>query len=436
MIHLRSIFRYRTSSRSPKRPRSILQCRFLLVVVALALSDLGCAATVVDSKIALPMHRQPLPPAGEQMEEPTFSTRLTRVTQATERGGSASHVYSQLQAFSPDGRYILLVEDGRYTIRSLNTVDRLEAVDTSSWFTPRWQPALPHTIIDFDRPARQPVVVRYTDVGADVTATVYRFPPEFEDVWRDQSFDALSRDGRWIAGVARRRGTGVIFALDLSAPCLAGQINLSDLYAGVCLPTNSADDEPDWVGVSSLGSYLVVQWKRRGHGRCRGLELFDPQNGAFITQVSTEITHGDLGLLADGHTEVFVTLQYESPEDVTKSAIIYYRLSAGDAHEPVHVRTIDRFAAHVSCQGPPGVCLFSFGIVDGDGWKPFEGELVLQYLDGSVTRLAHHRSSSCGYWVQPRASLSLDGAEWDPRSRVFHARGAPERLKLESPRSP
>jgi hypothetical protein len=33
----------------------------------------------------------------------------------------------------------------------------------------------------------------------------------------------------------------------------------------------------------------------------------------------------------------------------------------------------------------------------------------MQYIDGSVLRLAHHRSTSCGYWVQPRASLSRSG---------------------------
>ena len=64
---------------------------------------------------------------------------------------------------------------------------------------------------------------------------------------------------------------------------------------------------------------------------------------------------------------------------------------------------------HISCQGPNGVCLVTAGTWDINGWGPFEGELFLQYTDGNVLRLAHHRSSSCGYWVQPRASISRDG---------------------------
>ena len=38
-----------------------------------------------------------------------------------------------------------------------------------------------------------------------------------------------------------------------------------------------------------------------------------------------------------------------------------------------------------------------------------DGELVLVNVDGGVERLAHHRSSECGYWVQPRATVSQDG---------------------------
>ena len=64
---------------------------------------------------------------------------------------------------------------------------------------------------------------------------------------------------------------------------------------------------------------------------------------------------------------------------------------------------------HISCRGPRGVCLVTTGSPASNGWNPFEAELFLQYTDGSVLRLAHHRSSNCGYWVQPRATISRDG---------------------------
>jgi hypothetical protein len=56
-----------------------------------------------------------------------------------------------------------------------------------------------------------------------------------------------------------------------------------------------------------------------------------------------------------------------------------------------------------------GECLVTAGSDPANGWGPFEAELFLQRTDGTVLRLAHHRSTSCGYWVQPRASVSRDG---------------------------
>ncbi|NIN95956.1 MAG: hypothetical protein GTO49_13480, partial [Anaerolineae bacterium] len=77
--------------------------------------------------------------------------------------------------------------------------------------------------------------------------------------------------------------------------------------------------------------------------------------------------------------------------------------------EPTYVQVMDWLDEHISCQGPHGVCLVTTFGDESDGWSALEGELFLQYTDGSVLRLAHHRSSSCGYWVQPRASISRDG---------------------------
>ena len=77
--------------------------------------------------------------------------------------------------------------------------------------------------------------------------------------------------------------------------------------------------------------------------------------------------------------------------------------------EPTYVQVIGWFGHHISCQGSPGVCLATTIGDAGDGWSALEGDLFLQYTDGSVLRLAHHRSSNCGYWVPLRASISRDG---------------------------
>ena len=103
--------------------------------------------------------------------------------------------------------------------------------------------------------------------------------------------------------------------------------------------------------------------------------------------------HGDLGLSAGGG-EFFMT----------------YALAAS----PLSPRPAVGQAGHISCQGSAGVCLVSKGSSLGDAWQAMDGELLLVYADSTVAqphllRLAHHRASGCGYWVQPRASLSLDG---------------------------
>jgi hypothetical protein len=64
---------------------------------------------------------------------------------------------------------------------------------------------------------------------------------------------------------------------------------------------------------------------------------------------------------------------------------------------------------------------------------PFQDELFLVYLDGSVRRLTHHRSTKSDYWVQPRASMSRSGryvvfaSDW---GRPTGGRGDPYLLDL------
>jgi len=191
---------------------------------------------------------------------------------------------------------------------------------------------------------------------------------------------------------------------------LGAQIRLSaDLYGGPCAPDPDwGEVEPDWIGVSPLANYMVVQWTRDGTTRCSGLETFDISSGAFVGRVYDGHQHGDLGVMTDGVTEFFMTYELYHPSGLLS---LGYRTLPGNAtvQEPVYLRTMDWVGDHISCKGPDGVCLITTISDTGNGWQPLEGELFLQYLDGSVERLAHHRSSGCGYWVQPRGSLSRDG---------------------------
>lgn len=352
----------------------------------------------------------PLPPVGQAVTDPVFDTTLRRLSDDSQNNGFGTHIYSQLQAFSADNAYVLLSDEEAYLVRRMSDFSRVDTLDTSSWNAPRWQPAVSHTIVHYDSNADTTVRAQYTNVDTAETTTVFTFPAQYDYIRNNQSFDELSRNGRWMAGMLTRNdGAAVIFALDLQNQTLGAQLPIPDLYAGPCAPDPEwGEVEPDWIGVSPLGNYLVVQWVRDGTTRCSGLETFDLQTGNFVGRAYDGHQHGDMGLLPDGTTEIFMTFELYHPSG---NLAIGYRELPGTAtvSEPHYLITTDWHGEHISCQGPNGVCLVTTYGDASDGWSALEGELFLLYTDGTVNRLAHHRSSSCGYWVQPRASLSADG---------------------------
>ncbi|MBI2483507.1 hypothetical protein HYV74_05020 [Candidatus Uhrbacteria bacterium] len=340
----------------------------------------------------------------------TYGATVRRITDRANAGGFGTHIYSQLQAFSRDNAYVLLNEDGEYVVRRLDTLARVP-VDLGNINSPRWQPALAHTIVAYDSNEDAALRVEYFDVDRGTRTTHYTFPASYQRIRGNQSFDELSHDGRWMGGMAATASGEVIFALDLANNTLGAQLNLRELYRTACAPDPQYGAvEPDWVGVSPLGKYLVVQWKRDGGARCGGLETFDIRTGRFIGRAADGHQHGDLGVDRDG-TEFFMTFDFAHPDDTGRPGQGLHTLP-GPATGSSPARYLQLMdwgnQAHISCQGPNGVCVITSGS-DGSSWTPFEGEIWLQYTDGRVLRLAQHRSTECGYWVQPRASMSRDG---------------------------
>jgi hypothetical protein len=225
----------------------------------------------------------------------------------------------------------------------------------------------------------------------------------------------LSHNGQWMAGMAARNdGASVIFALNLTTLTLGAQLALPDLYAGPCRPDPTwGEVEPDWVGISPLGTYLVVQWARDGEERCSGLESFDPTTGAFVGRAYEGHQHGDLGVDTDG-SEFFMVWELAGPPPFEGNPALGMRRLPGPStgvQSPLFLTVLEwgQAGAHISCQGPRGVCLVTTDKALNAGWRALDSEIFLQYTNGSLLRLVHHRSSSCGYWVQPRASLAGDG---------------------------
>ncbi|MBI2477486.1 MAG: putative Ig domain-containing protein, partial [Planctomycetia bacterium] len=237
--------------------------------------------------------------------------------------------------------------------------------------------------------------------------------------------------------VRRNDGQSVLFAANLEERRLGAALSLHDIYTTHAQPDPVwGEVEPDWVGVSPLGNYLVVGWQRDGTAGASGIETFDLNTGAFVGRVNEGHQHGDLGVLPDGQTEYYMTFEvYGSPADRGRPAI-GLRLLPGNAvvSEPTYLQSIDwGNGEHISTRGPNGVALVTSGTDPSNGWTAYEGEVWLQYTDGSVLRLAHHRSTSSDYWVQPRASISRDGryvvfaSDW---GRATDGRGDPYLIDL------
>jgi len=392
----------------------------LVGIVAIAFSgssanDLSWGAGVSDPNLVLSPAPLPLQPVGVPFVDPVFGSALLRISEANETGGFETQIYNQLQAFSSDNKYLLLDSSEGFLVRHVSDLRQVQGLDTSSWNDPRWHPTQPHVIIHFDSNDDAVVRVQFTDIDTLTTTTAFTFPTQYQYIRVPQSFDEVSHDGRWLAGMLTRNdGASVIFSLDIENGTLGAEIPISDLYAGPCQPDPEwGEVEPDWIGVSPLGKYLVVQWVRDGSSDCSGLETFDIQTGEFVGHVTDHHHHGDLGVDSDGATEIFMTTEFSPPFDPNGQATVIHQLPGPSTgvSPPVWLQSVPwSDEDHISLQGPHGVGLVSWGkSSEGSYDAPFQNELFLQYTDGSVLRLAHHRSSKCGYWVQPRASISRDG---------------------------
>jgi hypothetical protein len=371
-------------------------------------------------------------PAFEHWYTTPFQTQITKITGQA----NSNHAYSQLQAFSTDHQYILLTEDiagspsALHIVRDINQFQQVMVEPIGVLGNPRWDPAYPHHLIYFEINNDNRLSIMRRDVLTGAVQAVFIFPPEYQSYLNNQSFDELSRDGRWIAG----QGIGAnnwsrIFTVDLVNQTLGAQVDPMALYNGPCIADPQwGEVDPDWIGVSPLGNYLVVQWGAEGTGRCEGLESYDISNGTYIGHVTAGHPHADLTVLADGITEVFVSAELSGPIapqtwvngtptvaiDSANPALAYRILPGAPNSEspPQFLYLIDWGGfEHISCRGPYGTCVLTgYPSPDNGSLDPLEDEIYLIYLSGEkLIRLAHHHSSGSDYWSQPRASISLNG---------------------------
>jgi hypothetical protein len=328
------------------------------------------------------------PSAGNSVVDATFGTTITALPDG------ARNTYSQLQAWSYDNRYMITVNDS-YQVRDATSFALLHQITHSS---PRWIPGT-HKVLSVDnQPGR--IFTYDVDTGKEeilMTLSQYQY------ITSSISFEELSRDGQWMSLYIANDGSGNsrLLTINLFEKRIAMNRRLQDM----CAPDPEWGLlEPDWIGVSPRGNYAVIQWVRSGTTLCGGLELYDIETGAFVRRIHTHHAHSDLGLAADGR-EVLVSFELAHPDNNNYPAIVLYWL---DGSPKEYLRMVPWYRLdHVSCQGPAGTWLVTAGNDEGD--PLLKGELYIVFQDGSLRRIAHHRSDSCDYWAQPKATMSLDG---------------------------
>jgi hypothetical protein len=344
---------------------------------------------------AISMPQVPKPGYLQSFTDPTFGTKITRITGDVGAtiptiGGTwsdvAVHHYSKDAAWNADQSLL-------YISRHLNGPNPLYLDGATyeplfSRSTPgeeRWHPTDPDSQIYMSN----------DEIGVFNIRTQKKVMSHRLAGYTNLAFGPgegnPSLDGKWVAPLATSpSGKQVAFAFNLESRRKYPDIDLT----GVSV---------DWVSVSARGRYIVVNGVISG--KRDSTQVYDLQ-GNEVGDQWTEYgrpSHYDLTVDQNGD-EVAVGVSKSAPDD---GRVIKRRLQDGQ----VTVLTTGGYASHTSARATrnPGWVLVSYDYV-GDTWIPYRNELVAVKLDGSgALRLAHLQVHSTDYRTESHGVLSPDG---------------------------
>ena len=179
-----------------------------------------------------------------------------------------------------------------------------------------------------------------------------------------------------------------------------------DLAAGQVVSERRLGRVIDNATMSQSGEYVIVVWGESGRGRRHGVEVYDRELH-FLRQLTRDPQHGDAGYTAAGE-EAWVS--YSGSRRRTIGA---YPLAGG---APITVIDADpgTWGGHVSCRNTwrPGWCYISDVGHSAKLWRGYDQVWAQQIAPGGVAEVfAHeHHSYNAGYYHQPQAVPSRDGA--------------------------
>jgi hypothetical protein len=376
----------------------------------------------------MPFQSQPL--QGGTVTDPVFGTSVTRLTDSVNSGNlGIVPQYSKRQAWNANDSLIMLLngDDGYFSLYDGTTGAFLRPLDDPAIGGEDvfWHPLQKNIIIY----AADSILCSYDLATSEVTELHV-----FEGyTWINTRGEGnLSNDGHYYAFVGQdyNYATGEVIFQD---------IIVYDLFQDQVVSTMPVSQEPgsgaiDWMSVSSLGNYVVVDYSDSETGRYHGVEVYD-RNMGFLWQAPLGAGHSDTGMDEDGG-EVLVKDVYDDETNVIH--IRKFRLSDGEMTNLLDLSPL--FDLHISLRNVnrPGWCFVStFDYVgrltdDSLSWLPFEDEVFALRTDGNgdVERIAHHHSrrfspitpdpDNSVYWAEPHATVNKAGTKvlWGSNWRI------------------
>lgn len=182
----------------------------------------------------------------------------------------------------------------------------------------------------------------------------------------------------------------------------------------------------DWLGISQLGQYAVVQYGQEGSGAAQGTKAYNLQMGN-VRHLTNGAEHGDLGIDRNGD-EVYVCANYLDPS----ARVEMIRLADGTKTVILPEQADnDYWQGHVSCRNlkRPGWCYLS-STSSGIGNLPGDGQIFAIELKagGEVQPWCHTHSNVANRGddsAQAQAVPNRDGSrvafasDWGGTSPVY-----------------
>ena len=339
----------------------------------------------------------PMPSLHQSFVDPVFSTRITRITAASQiPGGKVTrvrHYYSKMNPWNADEtRAVFTTSDGGswlYDTATWKPIKDLKLQSSDPEMS--WHPTDPNLFYFLEFANNSPNVramMRY-DIRTD-QKTLLRDFSEYETA-RGKLEGNMDAAGRYYALIGKKGSALQAFVYDVAQNKVSKKIDVTEKMAA------------DWISVTPSGKYVVLM----GGDRSR---VYDIEMNLVTELPKGSFGHADLCTTQDGR-DVMVYDGADHQLDGNRNLNIA-DLATGKVGKVARIGW--GTTPHVSCRNTqlPGWALISTQGPDGK-FRNFDFEIFWVKLDGSgeVRRVAHHHSDreNGGYFAEQHAVANKTG---------------------------